>query len=76
MVYVARERPDWLDTQEKLSRNGSPRWTNKKRDQYYEYDQLHGEVEVYNKRGEHLGVLDAATGVFIKDAVAGRTISV
>lgn len=43
--------------------------------QLYEWDGLHGEIEVYNRRGRHLGVLDAE-GRVIKDAVKGRSIDV
>ena len=35
-----------------------------------------GEIEVYNKRGKHLGVVHAVTGEWIKDAVKGRAIDV
>ena len=41
---------------------------------YYEYDRTHGEIEVYNHRGEHLGAIDAETGRWVKDADPGRTI--
>jgi hypothetical protein len=37
---------------------------------------LHGEVEVFNPRGEHRGVMDAVTGRWIKDAVRGMWIDV
>jgi putative cytotoxic protein len=43
----------------------------------YEYDGEHGgELEVYNKRGRHIGVADVYTGDFIKAAVRGRSIDV
>ena len=42
----------------------------------FEWDELHGEIEVYNKRGRHLGALDAVTGSLIKPAVRGRSIDV
>ena len=44
--------------------------------QYYEYDSTHGEIEVYNARGQHLGAMDAETGNITKPAVAGRRIDV
>jgi RHS repeat-associated protein len=37
-----------------------------------EWDFQHGEVEVYNKQGEHQGAYDPATGEKIKDPVNGR----
>lgn len=43
---------------------------------YYEWDNLHGELEVYDSRGHHLGVVDAITGEDIKPAKRGRRIGV
>ncbi|WP_371875708.1 colicin E3/pyocin S6 family cytotoxin [Duganella dendranthematis] len=48
----------------------------KDRTKLYTWDWTHGEVEVFNKRGRHLGAIDAITGQFIKDAIAGRKIDV
>jgi len=42
----------------------------------YEWDRLHGEVEVYDKRGYHLGAANAASGETIKHAQPGRRIDV
>jgi hypothetical protein len=42
----------------------------------YTWDEVHGEIEVYNARGKHLGVLDPITGALIKDAVPGRRVDV
>ena len=42
----------------------------------YTWDSLHGEIEAFNRRGEHLGALDAITGEFIKDPSPGRRIDV
>ncbi|HLB96983.1 MAG TPA: colicin E3/pyocin S6 family cytotoxin [Acetobacteraceae bacterium] len=39
-------------------------------------DSLHSEVEVFDVRGEHRGVIDAVTGLPIKPAREGRKISV
>lgn len=39
------------------------------------WDGLHGKIEVYNKRGYHIMVLDPY-GNKIKDAVRGRKINV
>lgn len=43
---------------------------------YYTWDSLHGEVEVFNSRGYHIGVIDAVTGQPLKNAVKGRRIHV
>lgn len=42
---------------------------------YYTWDSLHGEVEVFDKNGRHLGVANPITGAIIKPAVRGRRIS-
>jgi len=34
----------------------------------YTWDEFHGEIEVFDKRGHHLGALDAVTGEQIKPA--------
>ena len=54
---------------------GSRRWRSTNGKKLYEWDSLHGEIEVYNKRGKHLGVLDHL-GNPIKNAVEGRTIDI
>lgn len=42
----------------------------------YTWDALHGEVEVFNSRGRHLGAIDPITGEMTKPAVPGRKIDV
>ncbi|GAA3145061.1 hypothetical protein GCM10017687_72490 [Streptomyces echinatus] len=56
--------------------NGEMRWRSKDKQRYYTWDRLHGEIEVFNARGRHLGALDAVTGVRIKDARKERRIDV
>jgi hypothetical protein len=69
--------PSFLDDCESLGAvNGQRRWRNPDRDRLYTWDSLHGEIEVYNNRGKHLGVIHAVTGQWIKDAVKGRKIDV
>jgi putative cytotoxic protein len=55
---------------------GRRRYRNRSHDRIYEWDSLHGELEVYSKRGRHLGVVDAEKGEMIKAAVRGRRIDV
>jgi len=57
-------------------RHGEKLWRSADGDRLYTWDSLHGEVEVFNKRGRHLGAADAMTGRLIKDAVRGRRIDV
>lgn len=70
-------RPSFLDDCVPMgARNKQPRWKSKDGDRIYTWDSLHGEIEVFNKRGKHLGAIDAITGALIKNAVKGRTIDV
>jgi hypothetical protein len=66
----------FLDRMERVPRQGERRWRNLARDRYYEWDRRHRHVEVYDKRGHHLGALDAMTGELIDEPVPGRRISV
>ena len=68
--------PCYLDECESLGAvNNQRRWRNEKGDRIYTWDSLHGEIEVFDKRGKHIGVLDTE-GSFIKPAVKGRKIDV
>lgn len=58
-----------------LKRSKPKRWKSPNGKRLYEWDGLHGELEVYNGRGEHLGVVDV-DGRHIKDAKPGRCIDV
>jgi hypothetical protein len=58
------------------AQGGRRRYRDRNHDRIYEWDSLHGELEVYNNRGRHLGVAEAETGEMIKDAVRGRRIDV
>lgn len=57
-------------------RNGRKVWVSADRKRYYTWDSQHGEVEVFDRRGHHLGVVDPQTGAKVKDAVKGRKIDV
>ena len=57
-------------------REGRKVWRSHDGERFYTWDSLHGEIEVFNKRGLHLGVVDPITGVAIKPAVKGRNINV
>ncbi|KAA1035523.1 hypothetical protein ERX35_011115 [Macrococcus equipercicus] len=41
---------------------------------YYTWDKAHNEIEVYDKKGKHLGAMDSVTGKMIKKAVKGRKL--
>jgi len=56
--------------------HGAKRWGSTCGQRLYTWDSYHGEIEVFNKRGRHLGVIDVTNGNQIKDAVKGRKIDV
>ncbi|WP_184879941.1 colicin E3/pyocin S6 family cytotoxin [Sphaerisporangium siamense] len=77
MAGVPRPSPCFLDKQVLLgARSGKQRWRNQDGSRLYEWDSLHGHIEVYNKRGRHMGVADAVTGMMVSGAVRGRKIDV
>lgn len=75
MGGVPRPVDGFLEQQEYYGTRGVDKiWRSVDGERYYTWDSLHGEVEVFNKRGKHLGSLDAMTGALIKDPVKGRRI--
>lgn len=69
-------KPSFLDDCDSLGAiNGQKRWRSKDGDRLYTWDSLHGEIEIFNARGRHLGVI-CPQGIFIKEAVKGRKIDV
>ncbi|SAK99059.1 Cytotoxic [Caballeronia glebae] len=42
---------------------------------YYEWDYTHNDIEVYDKRGRHIGSADPVTGELYKSAVPGRKLA-
>ena len=45
-----------------------------KNQRFYSWDYLHNEIEVFDRFGKHIGVMDPTTGEMIKGAVKGRRI--
>lgn len=77
MPPVPIPKPSFLDGCDYLGAfNGERRWRSKDGKRVFTWDSLHGEIEVFNKRGRHLGALDALNGNKTKSAVPGRTIDV
>jgi Cytotoxic len=74
-VPVSIPSPGFADDLDYLGQPGGRR-RYRDGERIYEWDSRHGEWEVYNYRGRHLGVADAVTGELIKDAVKGRRIDV
>lgn len=76
MTKVPIPKPSYLDDMESYTYSKQKRWRSSHPDRIYTWDSLHGEIEVFNKRGKHLGVLDPVTGEMIKEPVKGRKIDV
>ena len=58
----------------KSAKNGLKKSGVGKNTRYYSWDNLHNEIEVFDRLGKHLGVMDPTTGKMIKGAVKGRFI--
>lgn len=58
------------------TRNGERRWKNIEGTRLYTWDYLHGEIEVWNLRGDHLGALDPVSGDRIKMADPRKSLDV
>ena len=70
-------KPSFLDQMQSLGAiKGERRWRSLDGKRLYTWDSLHGEIEVFNARGKHLGAIDPLTGVLVKEAVRGRKIDV
>ena len=77
MGGIPRPRPCFLDSCDSFGeRNGEKVWRSKDKTRLYTWDSLHGEIEMYNDRGIHLGVLEPVNGYAVKPAKKGRKIDV
>lgn len=56
--------------QKSIKSNGQ----NGKDKRYYTWDHTRGDIEVFNRNGNHLGSMHPSTGVMHKPPVAGRTL--
>ncbi len=75
MAGKSRPSPCYLDDMEALgARSGQKIWRSPDGARLYTWDALHGEIEVFTKKGHHLGALNAVTGVLIKLPVRGRRL--
>ncbi len=77
MIYKPVPKPSLLDECEYLGFvHGEKRWCSLDGERIYTWDGLHGEIEVFNSRGKHIGVYDPINGRLIKPAKKGRKINV
>ena len=76
MAGIPIPKPSFLDECILLGAfHGGKRWRSQDGKRLFEWDSFHGEIEVYNKRGHHLGVLNPE-GILIKEPKKGRKIDV
>ena len=58
----------------KSAKNGWKQSGSGKKLKYYSWDNLHNEIEIFDRLGKHLGAMDPVTGKIIKAAVKGRRL--
>lgn len=76
MGGVPKPKPCYLDRFKKSHVDGGRQvYVDQSEGVYYTWDSLHGEIEVFNSRGYHTGVIDAVEGKNIKPAKRGRRIN-
>ena len=72
---VRRPQPSILDDMIRFGvRDGRQVWRNADTTRYYTWDSLHGEVEVFDKQGWHLGAAHALSGDLLKEAEKTRRL--
>nr|VFJ74581.1 MAG: Cytotoxic [Candidatus Kentron sp. FW] len=77
MEHKPIPKPSFLDDCQCLGAySGEKRWRSKDGQRLFTWDSRHGEIEVFNKRGRHLGVIEPVQGRFIKGPAKGRKIDV
>jgi RHS repeat-associated protein len=69
------KNPSWRDLKSFRGKTRTNGETGKNK-RYYEKDYTHGDVEVYDSTGKHLGSMDPDTGEMTKPPVPGRKIKV
>ena len=82
-TYFVGEAETWVHNE--CTKATSPVWqrlrpwrgkTKTDGSRYYEWDYTHNNIEVYDRRGNHQGVMDPVSGAMIGPPVPGRTINV
>jgi hypothetical protein len=77
MAGIPKPTPCHLDSLPKWRViDGHQVWASPDGSRLFTWDSLHGEIEIFTRRGNHLGALDAVTGRLIKEAKKGRSLNV
>ena len=67
------ESPVWKEIDNVKGKSTKTKGKGKEK-QYYEWDYTHGDIEVYDKNGNHQGSMDPTSGNMYKPPVPGRKI--
>lgn len=77
MVHQIIPKPSYLDKCIYWKMIGERKvWRSADKKRCYTWDTLHGEIEVFSKRGIHMGSIHAVTGKGLKLPVKGRVLDV
>lgn len=70
-------KPSILDQHEAIGApSGRKRWRSKDGRRLFEWDELHGEIEVYTKKGFHIGAMTPQGEMKENSVIKGRKIDV
>lgn len=75
MTNIPPPTEGFVESLTRVARANQQRWVDDSGKRIYTWDRLHGEFEVFNARGHHLGAVDVS-GKFVKPPVKGRRIDV
>lgn len=76
LPHEVLQKVGFILTLQKVHLSNGRRWRDAAGKRLYEWDARHGELEMYNAQGRHLGAVDPQTGALVKAAVKGRKIDV
>jgi Cytotoxic len=77
LSYIPIPKPSILDDCIKHRvKNRKQIWKSIDGKRFYTWDGRHGELEVFNKKGFHIGSFDPVNGEMLKSAVQGRKLDV
>jgi hypothetical protein len=76
MTNVPPPKVGFIESLRRIPWSGEQRWMDGAGKRIYTWDRLHGEFEVFDRQGFHLGSADPASGKLMNGPVKGRKIDV